>query len=227
MSIEQRVCLMCNNSYERQGRKGRGTIYCSQACRMRHRNLTNNPAQSREARAKISAARQGKPTTLGWIPSKTTRKKISRALKGKPGPSKGKPMSEAARAKLSKARRGKMLGKDNPNWRGGTSPRDWKATRYKEFLRQVWAREGGQCQDCGRDQTEGALQVHHVLSWIEAPLFRYDPQNGMLLCGPCHHKRDAQPMTLKNRKRLSRRASRHPRDTHGRFITARPSAVLQ
>lgn len=213
MGNDIRICLMCEKEYSQGGK-----IYCSRSCSARHKNLNNNPSKTQEAREKISLSRQGKPTTTGRIHSKETRKKISEALKGKPSKNKGKPRSEETKKKLSIARKGKYLGADNPNWRGGTSPRDWKTTRYKEFLRQVWAREHGICQDCGCDSSEKKLQVHHILSWIEATLFRYDPNNGMLLCTTCHRKRDQQPLSKKALKRISRFARSRPRNDKGHFI---------
>ncbi len=43
MALLERICLMCQKPYVgKYGGKGRGTIYCSMSCRMRHRNLINN-----------------------------------------------------------------------------------------------------------------------------------------------------------------------------------------
>lgn len=75
-------------------KQARLLIYRATGCIVRKRS------PSAEAKAKLSAARQGQPT---GSPSRTTRKKIAAACKGK-----GRAQSQEARDKISAARKQKL-----------------------------------------------------------------------------------------------------------------------
>jgi len=218
----QNICAFCGQPYS--GR-GRGRVFCSMSCRMKQRNRVDNPAKRPEVRAKMSLRLKGKPLRRsGYRHSPETRAKISTALNGRPGINRGKHLPESTRAKLRAVRLGKFKGAENPNWRGGTSPRDWKSGRYKSFLHAVWTRDRGTCRNCGRKKSR--MHVHHLESWIDAPDKRYDPDNGLLLCRGCHDiRRQGRAHSATAKMKMSVAAAGRARDFEGRFTTGHPSSV--
>lgn len=91
-----------------------------------------------------------------------------------------------AREKLSKAKRGSYLGKDNPNWKGGHTPNP-ERNRYpaKMWSKQVRERDNHTCVECGATER---LHAHHIKRWKDYPELRYDLENGVTLCYQCHEK---------------------------------------
>lgn len=89
-----------------------------------------------------------------------------------------------ARINLSKAKRGRFTGADNPNWRGGIRNYDRERNQYraKQWSKSVRLRDGI-CQTCG---SFGPLHAHHKKRWKDYPEHRYDLQNGVALCYTCH-----------------------------------------
>ena len=157
------------------------------------RNLTDNPAWRPEVKAKISASRKGKPTTLGLPCPPEKRAKISAALMGKPTGRRPSPeiiakFVEAGRANLAHGR-----GKDHPNWRGGLTParqKDYQSPEYLAFVKAVLQRDNYTCQKCGARNGNGyhiELQINHKLSYGEHPDLRYKTDNGITLCLNCHN----------------------------------------
>ena len=53
----------------------------------------------------------------------------------------------------------------------------------QKWGRDVVERDGYRCRECGA--TEG-VQAHHVLAWATHPEHRYNIDNGLTLCIPCH-----------------------------------------
>lgn len=92
--------------------------------------------------------------------------------------------TEHVRAKMSRAKRGKKTGSDNPNWRGGQKSVDPERNRYraKSWSKQIRLRDGI-CQTCG---SFGPLHAHHLKRWKDYPELRYDLSNGVALCQSCH-----------------------------------------
>lgn len=58
--------------------------------------------------------------------------------------------------------------------------------RYRQFLIAVWKRDKSKCQYPGCKKY--GKQVHHITRWVDNPLLRYNPINGILLCIN-HHKK--------------------------------------
>lgn len=61
--------------------------------------------------------------------------------------------------------------------RGDGAVRSWR--------NEVLKRDGHKCAECG---SENNLQAHHIYEWSEYPALRIDVDNGITLCGNCHHK---------------------------------------
>lgn len=91
-----------------------------------------------------------------------------------------------ARRKMSRKKRGKMCGKENPNWRGGISRHDPERNRYRA---KVWSQSvrlrDGVCQECGAFDR---LHAHHLKRWKDYPELRYELSNGVTLCHTCHER---------------------------------------
>ena len=91
-----------------------------------------------------------------------------------------------ARRLMSKRRRGKFLGADNPNWKGGEWAHDPERNRFraKQWSKAIRERDG-KCVECGCEEN---LHAHHIKRWKDYPELRYDLSNGVTLCEPCHQK---------------------------------------
>lgn len=59
--------------------------------------------------------------------------------------------------------------------------------QYKAWRRKVFGRDKGVCRmpKCG---SKLCLQAHHIKRWADAPLLRFDVNNGITLCLKCHKK---------------------------------------
>jgi len=82
-----------------------------------------------------------------------------------------------------------MKGKDNPKWAGGITPKNTKIRNSKNGVKwknDVFARDNWTCQKCG--QRGGDLNAHHIKPFAEFPKLRFDLDNGITLCKPCHKK---------------------------------------
>jgi len=79
-------------------------------------------------------------------------------------------------SKLNKGKY-KILRKDCPfPGRGGNAYRDWKI--------KVRERDGNKCTKCGSTKK---IHAHHIISWEENKMLRFEVDNGVLLCISCHN----------------------------------------
>lgn len=110
---------------------------------------------------------------------------VRRTNKGRSFPESGKKVSEALK--------GRFAGDKNPNWRGNAVKKyQRERTSYaaKEWAVAVKRRDGYKCVACG---ATGKLHAHHVISWRKDASKRFDVDNGISLCIPCHQKEHARP----------------------------------
>jgi HNH endonuclease len=182
--LYERACNQCGQWY-----KGGGAQFCSRSCRTIWSNLRDNPAKRDSAREKISAARVGKPTTLGREMPQSQRKNVGNARRGKKASPEWRANIGAGLkvAGVKPPRNPHLVGPAHPNWKGGhrtARSADFSSPLYKEFRRTVASRDNWTCRGCGT--TKCRLEVHHIETWCEAPEKRYDLNNGILLCRPCH-----------------------------------------
>lgn len=94
--------------------------------------------------------------------------------------------SSAARARISRNRKGKTARERNPNWKGGITPevRIIRASnRYAEWRRAVFVRDGYKCVLCN---ATGVLNADHIKPFALYPALRFELSNGRTLCVPCH-----------------------------------------
>lgn len=193
----KRNCDYCGQYYEGQGKQ-----FCSFACRMRHRNATDNPAHRTEVREKISQAMKGNKTCVGRIVSDETRRKISASNRGHATTPQAVEKwratwraTAAAHGGMTPAHRAQLeaiikRGPEHYNWKGGLSPRRrsmyYQDSRYKPFVHSVLERDDWTCQDCG--QRGARLEVHHIKPWAEYPDLAFEMSNVITLCRSCHNK---------------------------------------
>lgn len=149
-----------------------------------------------EHRARISSSLQHPSTQVKLRAKRHTdisRAKISAAMCGKLVTTdrqlqvrKQKKTAETC-ARMKKARRirdpiGTRKADIDPHYRAGLDLNIWREA--------VYARDSFICQHCNK--VGGTLNAHHVKPWAKFPALRFEIDNGITLCVPCHkaeHKR--------------------------------------
>ncbi len=66
--------------------------------------------------------------------------------------------------------------------------------KYSQWRSSVFVRDNWTCRECNKKG--GILEAHHIKSFAKYPKLRFDINNGLTYCNPCHIKLD------KNRGRL-------------------------
>jgi hypothetical protein len=147
--------------------------------------------------------------------SDTVKKKMSDIRKGKPFSGikadwTGKTHKEESKIKMSQSQKGKVLseetkkkisfslqGKKSYLWKGGITPINKKirnSTEYKNWRLSVFKRDNYTCQDCGNRSCSGnpvKLNAHHIKSFSKHENERFNIDNGLTLCIPCHKNTDS------------------------------------
>lgn len=78
-----------------------------------------------------------------------------------------------------------------PEWRAfATKEVIGTGVERRDAIMRVWRKEvlfrdGYRCTECGSEKN---LQAHHIYEWSDFPGLRTDIENGITLCGNCHHK---------------------------------------
>lgn len=84
-----------------------------------------------------------------------------------------------------------VVGEKHHNWdpkrTHALRTKERKTLEYQRWLKAVHKRDGYSCQCCG-DKKGGNFNVHHIESYGSTPSKRYDVDNGITLCEPCHKK---------------------------------------
>jgi hypothetical protein len=96
----------------------------------------------------------------------------------------GRLLSEATRKKMSASAR---KGEASNFWKGGATEENKRLRMSSEFRRwreAVFARDDWTCRECGT--RGGRLHPHHIKRFSEFPELRFDVDNGITLCVPCH-----------------------------------------
>src|SRR5262245_13511490 len=132
-----RKCNQCDRQY-----RGVGRQFCSRSCRTTWKNLHENPAQSQIARQKISASRQGKPTSTGVVCPESKKRKIAATLTGRRlSPDHREAIGAAVRRLgLRPPRNPHLVGPAHPQWKGGHTParvKEYNSPRYRSFRQAV------------------------------------------------------------------------------------------
>lgn len=99
---------------------------------------------------------------------------------------KGRTWSEDVRKNMAEAKKGKRLGAENPNWRGGLVHPDKRlraSLASRNWSKAVRERDGHKCVECG---ATGRLHAHHIKPWKGNEALRFELSNGKTLCPTCH-----------------------------------------
>ncbi len=121
----------------------------------------------------------------GYKHSEETKRKITQKATGRI-------LSTETRLKLSKIRKGKLVGVKNPNWKGGVTPIHQairNSPEYKLWRKAVFERDGYKCVWCGVKTGLGKdviLQADHIKPFAYFPELRFAIDNGRTLCIDCH-----------------------------------------
>ena len=171
-------CEICGNL--RRVRRANGSsraIFCSVRCKAQVQRMirgTRHPRWKHRQRTKICASCGGmfshKGQTQGiegWLKRKYCSQKCGPGYKFSPG----------EKHPLWKG------GVEGSMARGGRRRRDHRQTHWsKSILR----RDDFTCRRCGK--RGGDLHAHHVLSFIDHVEERWNIDNGITLCKPCHYR---------------------------------------
>lgn len=86
---------------------------------------------------------------------------------------------------------GKNLGKNNAAWKGGICPVNAairSSFEMTQWRKHIFERDNYTCQKCFK--RGGRLVAHHVKSFRNFPLLRFEITNGQTLCEDCHRETD-------------------------------------
>jgi len=94
-------------------------------------------------------------------------------------------------------------GENAPMWKGGVTEVHYRlrrSSRYADWRRSVFERDGYVCQTCRAKSTKGCrvrLEADHIKPFATFPELRFDVANGRTLCAPCHRKTETWGQTRK------------------------------
>lgn len=83
-------------------------------------------------------------------------------------------------------------GPNHWNWKGGITDetkRLRQTEEYNAWRKMVYIKNNYTCQDCG---AKDDLVAHHLKGFREYEELRFDVDNGITLCRPCHKKRHTE-----------------------------------
>ena len=142
----------------------------------------------------------------GHKTSEETRKKIGDAHRGKkkdyPIWNKGKPNPELSKRqkennvskrpkvkkKMSEAKIKYYAAGNKPwNYKDGSSRnRKYTKAKWVKLAKEIYKRDNWTCQKCGKKG--GLLNAHHIIPWAGNEELRFNEDNLITLCVPCHAK---------------------------------------
>ena len=192
--------------------KGR---HLSEECKIKLSEINKGKHHSEETKRMMSKKFSGKNNTfygkkhsiktknilriarIGKSASDETKLKISKNMKGKyrseehrkhlSEANKGRIHSEETKRKIRNSMINKFNKENNPNWRGGITPKHLiirSSKEYKLWRNAVLIRDNYTCIWCGYKGNK--LQVDHIKPFALYPELRFAIDNGRTLCVYCH-----------------------------------------
>lgn len=148
---------------------------------------------SKETRKKISIAHKGKKLSEKTkrkiaIATKKSLKLLSSSQRNKMRSWRGRKHTEETRRKMSAS----VMGKNNHQWRGGSSFIPYSFIFNSELKEQIRKRDNYACKNCRLKQQKRKFPIHH----INYNKQNSNPDNLITLCQSCHNKSSSD----KNRK---------------------------
>lgn len=95
-------------------------------------------------------------------------------------------------------------GELHPNWKGGVSKgyKDgYYSKEYKFWRKSIFERDNYKCQNCNKSGI--FITAHHIKSFAHYPELRFEIDNGLTLCEPCHSLTDNYKGRNKGKKILT------------------------
>jgi hypothetical protein len=135
--------------------------------------------------------------TQGYKFTPEHRRRISVALTGRKLSQKHKDLISLSASKriLSEEHKLKigdaLRGEKHHNWKGGVTYPIFalrKTREYRHWRNAVLKRDNFQCTQCNKSKVR--LHAHHIQSFTLFPELRFEVDNGITLCVPCHTKRE-------------------------------------
>jgi len=174
--IYKQDCKECNDYYE-----GRGSLFCSMTCRSSNKEWLTKMAKGHEGQKSWNKGKKG------W--------KTNNALE-RWRENGGVPWNKGLSVRLSPASEFKkgdsrITGKNNPNWKGGISPKMKSLRRsreYKEWMLEVYKKWRWTCVGCSIQCQKGNIVAHHIKPFANFPDLRFSVDNGVVMCRSCHAK---------------------------------------
>ena len=83
------------------------------------------------------------------------------------------------------------LGSKNGRWKNGRTKELRVDVRFLELRLRVFRRDKYTCQKCGIRNGLGeevGFTMHHIKEWDKYPELRFEEENCLTLCWPCHFK---------------------------------------
>lgn len=82
-----------------------------------------------------------------------------------------------------------FIGDKNRQWKGGITPESIRirlCADSQNWRKSVFKRDNFTCRICG-DNHGGNLNAHHIKLFKDYPDLRFNVDNGVTLCAPCHY----------------------------------------
>ncbi len=156
-------------------------------CKEKIRQSNLGKKRSLETRLRISLAKRGNTSHLGFKVSEEGKMKMRLA---KLGVKRSEEVKERLKGRIPWNKNIKfeaVTGEKHWNWKGGITPINEKIRKsfeYEEWRKSVFQRDNYTCQNCG--EIGGRLEADHIKPFALFPELRTQISNGRTLCVSCH-----------------------------------------
>lgn len=168
----EKSCEVCGNRFKAQRSRASSARFCSHACKS------------------VGISRRV-TVPCGWCGAAVVRRPCELEKASRTGASR----AFCNRKCRSLKRAGEQAGAANSQWRGGVTPETKRVRDSAEtanWRTAVFQRDDYRCQHCGIRARVGlghsvTLHAHHIKPFHTHHDLRFDVDNGLTLCAPCHH----------------------------------------